>query len=99
MTTAWSTSSTVTASPNVVACELDGDSVLLNLDTSRYFRLNPVGSFLWSRLENPRTVAELREAVLDGFEVDAERCARDIDTLLSQLSHSGLVDIADGQAS
>jgi hypothetical protein len=99
MTFIWSPRSTVSASPNVVSCELDGDSVLLNLDTSRYFRLNSVGSLLWSKLEAPCTVSELQDAVVEGFDVEPDRCARDIEALLSSLVESGLVTIADGTAS
>lgn len=98
MTQAWNTSSTVSPRPNVVACELEGENVLLNLDTSRYYRLNAVGSQVWNELAAPRRVAELHQAILDRFDVDQERVARDVDALLSDLSNSGLIDIADGQA-
>ncbi|CAN5380773.1 hypothetical protein BH10PSE12_BH10PSE12_34750 [soil metagenome] len=85
--------SVISANKNVVACELEGDSVLLDIDSSRYFKLNSVGTHVWNALDVPRTVADLQSLILNSFEVDPERCAQDLDSLLGNLSKSGLVEI------
>jgi hypothetical protein len=88
----------VSASQGVVSCELDGESALLDLDTSRYFRLNPVGTLVWRALAEPKTVSALQGVVLEAFDVEPERCARDLEALLAKLSGAGLVEISNAPA-
>lgn len=81
----------------MVSCALDGDSALLDLEKSRYYKLNVVGTHIWQALTEPRTVADLRTIILDAFDVDAERSARDLDALLRSLGDRGLVSIENAQ--
>ncbi|KKC27885.1 hypothetical protein WP12_00790 [Sphingomonas sp. SRS2] len=92
---AISSSSIVVPGRDVVSCDLDGDAVLLDLDRSRYFKLNRVGAHIWTELGNRATVGDLRRSVMESFDVDPDRCVRDIDNLLSALSASGLIKIDD----
>lgn len=73
------------ARPDVVVAELDGGSVLLDLTTSAYYSLNPVGLFLWRELAEPREAADLQQAVRAEYDVDETVCARDVDALLQAL--------------
>lgn len=97
MNAQWNDSVQVAAKDGVVSCELEGDSVLLDIDSSRYYRLNLVGSHIWSELSSPKTVAELRTAILGSFDVDEERCSNDLEALLSSLNASGLIEISDAE--
>jgi hypothetical protein len=78
---------------DVVHCDLDGDAVLLNLETRRYFKLNRVSAYVWSHLGDRAEIGTLRQAVIDAFDVDPDRCARDLDVLLQAMSAAGLIDI------
>lgn len=97
MSRTWTLSSLVIANEGVVACALDGDSALLDLDTSRYYKLNPVGTMVWQAIEKPTSVEALRSMIADAHDVDAETCARDLDTLLESLMGAGLVNIVHAQ--
>ena len=90
---AISPSSIVAPGQDVVSCDLEGDAVLLDLGTSRYFKLNRVGAHVWSALDGARTAGDLRRSVLEAFDVDPERCVRDLDNLLAALEQAGLVKI------
>lgn len=79
------------ALPSVVASELDGSAVLLDLEAGRYFALNAVGVFVWQRLDAPITLSALCQAVAENFEVEPERCAPDVQALLATLLDKGLV--------
>ena len=56
-----------------------------------------VGSAVWKLIEKPRTVAQLRDAVVREFEVGAAECERDLLSLLESLARSGLVEVRDGK--
>jgi hypothetical protein len=81
----------------VLAAHLEGEAVLLDMESKEYFRLNGTGALIWKALERgaPRTaiIAELTEI----FEVTREEAARELERLLGELAEAGL--IAAGSAS
>lgn len=94
-----SKSSVVAALSTQVSCGLDQEAVILNLSNSTYYGLNAVGAAVWELLvRKPRRVADLQQAVLEAFEVDAGRCEQDILALLEQLQSAGLIEVRDQDA-
>jgi hypothetical protein len=92
-------SSIIAPGQDIVSCDLDGDAVLLDLGSSRYFKLNRVGAHVWNHIGSGATVSDLRRSVMESFDVDPDRCVRDVDNLLTALRASGLVKIDDVPAS
>jgi Coenzyme PQQ synthesis protein D (PqqD) len=88
-----SNESRIVASPDQVSCDLAGEAVVLNLKNSFYYGLDPVGATVWSLIQEPKTFAEIREALLDIYEVDSSQLESDLQALLGQLSEQGLIDI------
>jgi len=93
-----STQSIVVASKDQISCELEGEAAILNLKSGTYFGLDPVGATIWSLIAQPRRVAEIRNALVDQFEVEAERCGRDLIQLLGELDAHGLIQVVDEPA-
>ena len=85
--------SLIQASPDQVSCDLEGDAAILNLKTGVYYGLDPVGAMVWKLIEQPRTVASVRDAMLETYEVDAARCERDLFVLLDRLAEEGLIEV------
>jgi len=83
----------VCAAPDQVSCELGGEAAILNLKTGAYFGLDPVGARIWSLISEPRTVAGIRDAIVEEYDVEPDRCERDLLALLEKLADAGLVDI------
>ena len=82
------------AAHDQVSCELDGQAVILGLDDGVYYGLNPVGATVWALLETgPHTVAQLRDAVTDEFEVDAATAEADLIELMGDMLARGLVEL------
>ena len=86
----------VHASPDQVSCDLEGEAAILNLQTGVYYSLDPVGAAVWKLIEQPSTVACVRDAMLARFEVDTERCELDLFQLFEKLAAEGLIEIRDG---
>jgi hypothetical protein len=87
--------STVVASERQVSSDLGGEAVILQLESGVYHGLNEVGAAIWALLREPRTVEEIQEAILAEFAVDAERCQRDVLSLLRGLEAEGLIEVLD----
>jgi hypothetical protein len=86
--------SVVVASRNQVACEVSGELVILDMKSSQYFGLNPVGLRIWNLIQEPRTVAEVRDGILAAYpDVDVQRCTTDVVELLEQLTAADLAEV------
>jgi hypothetical protein len=93
METSLSVHSVVSASPDQVSCPLDDESAILNLKNSVYYGMNAVGTRVWNLLQKPRSVRELRDALLEEYDVEAERCERDLLDLLEKMRVEGLIEV------
>lgn len=90
-----SSKATIVASPRQVSTEVDGESVILNLDQSVYYGLDEVGARVWELISEPRTLNEVRDQIVEIYEVDPARCESDLRTLLSDLADAGLIEVSD----
>ena len=78
-------------SEDVVAREVGGETMLLDLASGKYFGLNAVGGRFWQLLESGLDSDQARDALLSEFEVDAGQLDRDLTALIGDLRESGLV--------
>jgi Coenzyme PQQ synthesis protein D (PqqD) len=85
--------SIVIAATDQVSCPLGEESAILNLKNTVYYGLNPVGARVWNLLQQARTVGELRDALLNEYDVDAERCETDLLELLEKMRSEGLIQV------
>ena len=83
----------VAVSPDQVSCELAGEAAILNLKTGVYYGLDPVGAVVWKLIEKPCTVASIRDALVEKYEVELARCERDLLALLDKLAGEGLIEV------
>jgi hypothetical protein len=81
----------VVASDDQVHTALGDETVILGLRDGVYYGLDAVGALVWSLVATPRSVSHLVRAVTAEFDVDAERCERDVLTLLGELAGHGLI--------
>lgn len=93
----------VSASKEQTSCSLENDTVILNMRNSTYYELNPVAARIWELIQSPIAIADLRQAIVNEYDVDEERAGQDIARMLGELdSHQLLVlhggSHADGTA-
>jgi hypothetical protein len=90
--------STVVAVPNQVSSSLGDEAVILELTQGIYYGLNEVGARIWELLKRPRRVGEIRDVILDEYEVAPQAVTRDVLALLAELADRGLIEVRDGKA-
>jgi hypothetical protein len=86
----------VVASDDQVHTALGDETVILGLRDGVYYGLDAVGALVWSLVSESRRVSDLVRAITTEFDVDAERCERDLLTLLGELAGHGLIREAAG---
>jgi Coenzyme PQQ synthesis protein D (PqqD) len=77
---------------------IEGESVLLNLNSESYFGLDPVGTRMWTLLANSDSIQLAYETLLDEYNVDADKLRLDMQDLIEKLIANGLMEVAAGQA-
>jgi hypothetical protein len=77
---------------HVMARQVDGEMVILDLESGTYYGLDPVGARAWALLAAGHTLDETCAALLEEYEVEPERLARDIRALADALAAQGLVE-------
>lgn len=87
------TSSIVVVAKEQVSCPLGEEAAVLNLKNSVYYGLDSVGARVWTLLQQPRSVGELRDALLSEYEVEARRCEQDLLALLESMRNEGLIEV------
>ncbi len=80
-------------SGDVLSAELDGETVLLRVDSGAYFGLDDILTEVWLRLETPQTVATLYGALSEFYTTDIETIGRDLAPLLADMAAEGLIDV------
>lgn len=93
MDTPLSLRTTVVVSSQQVSCPLGDEAAILNLKNNMYYGMNPVGVTVWNLLKQPKTVAEIRDAIIEEYEVEEERCEQDLFTLLEEMRSEGLIEV------
>jgi Coenzyme PQQ synthesis protein D (PqqD) len=88
-----SQNSIVIVSQDQVSSDLAGESVILNLKDGTYYGLNELGSVIWEFIQEPKTVADICDSILQEYEVDADTCNNSVQTLLNDLVNAQLVEI------
>lgn len=90
--------SVIVAASEQVSCPLGEESAILNLKNSVYYGLDLVGARVWCLLQEPKSVSELRDTLLSEYDVEAERCERDLIELLEKMRCEGLIEVRNAAA-
>ena len=79
--------------PNVQGTTLEGETVLLDLSTGRYYTLNRVGTAIWEHCTGKESLQDIHSTLCEQFEASSERIADDLLALVTQLGHERLLSL------
>ena len=87
--------SVVRQNPEQVAAEMDGEVLMMNVNTGNYYGLNEVASFVWNQLAQPLTVRAVCDAIMGEFDVSPETCQADAFFFLESMLTDGLLLVVE----
>jgi hypothetical protein len=90
--------SVVVVAKDQVSCDLDGEAAILHIKKGVYYGLDPVGAWVWKFVQQPQCVGNIRDAMLQAYDVDPEQAQRDVFSLLENLLAEGLIEVRDASA-
>ncbi len=89
------TNNTVSRSPELIASNIDGQIVMMSIESSAYYNLDNIGSEIWQLLEAPMKIAEICETLMGRYAVDANTCQRDVLHFIERLANEGVLVLID----
>ena len=76
---------------------MDGETLMLDAHAGVYYGLDPIGAQIWEYLASPVTIPDLVSRLEEQFDVETERCTRDVAHLIEQLSSRTMVKAIDAE--
>ena len=73
--------------------EIDDETILLDIQSGKYFGLDPVGTRMWQLLRQHGALRPVYEIVLSEYEVAPERLETDLLALTETMIEKGLAKI------
>ena len=78
----------------VVSRELEGEAVILNLESGVYFGLNEAGARIWALIQQYGSLRKVLEAMQQEYEVAPQTLESDLLRLVEELQAKGLVCVS-----
>jgi hypothetical protein len=73
--------------------ELQGETVLLQIDSGEYFGLDDVATRIWQLIAEKGDLEAIEATMLQEFEVERAEAARDLNRLVGELVQKRLIEI------
>jgi Coenzyme PQQ synthesis protein D (PqqD) len=77
--------------PDVITQLVEGETVLVHLQTNEIYALNPTATRAWDLLAAGSTRNEVEEALLQEFDVPPDQVRDEMDTLIAELVEKKLL--------
>jgi hypothetical protein len=77
----------------VLISGLQSESVLLNLNSERYFGLDEVGTRMMSVLTESNSIQAAYEKLLEEYDVEDEVLRKDLISIIEQMVEQGLAEV------
>jgi hypothetical protein len=78
---------------DVLISNVQDESVILNLDSERYFGLDEVGTRFMTLLTTSATIQAAFDVLIEEYDVDAAVLRQDLSEMLERLLEQGLVKV------
>ena len=78
---------------DLLEAELGDELVALSIEDGNCFGFNSVATSIWRALDQPRSFEQLKAALLADYEVPADKCAGELETLLDDMIDKKLIRV------
>lgn len=83
----------VAQTENLLTSELDGETVLMSLESAAYFGLDSTARHIWNLIAEPTRVADLCQRLVSDYEVERPECEEHVIAFLTEMNAQGLIRI------
>jgi hypothetical protein len=84
---------TVMQTMDLVASELDGETLVMSLARAAYYGLDATAQHIWNLIAQPCRVSDLCDILVSEYAVEREICEQEVCAFLNELNAEGLIRI------
>lgn len=85
----------VKASENVLFQEINGEFVLLNMESEQYFGLDEIGAQIWEGIVEELSPSAVLKQLEDQYDVESETLENDYINLIQDMKSENLITIEE----
>ena len=76
----------------ILAADLDGETVMMSVEAGKYYNLGEIGGAIWRRITESVVVEDLVAQLLEEYNVAQGQCESDTLAFLEKLKQEGLLE-------
>jgi len=76
---------------NLVFNQIEGEVVMLSLETSAYYGMDKIGSRIWELMEKPVSFSKILSHLMEEYNVSKEQCSTETKDFINKLIEKKLV--------
>lgn len=81
----------ISRNPEILATELEEETVMMNINNGQYYNLTAVGSDVWNMIEQPTEFGAVLEKLQQEYDVDPSICEKEVREFLGDMAVLGIV--------
>lgn len=89
----------IVASEGIEMADLDGEAILLDVNSGLYYGLSGVGAHIMILIHEPISLSDILENMLSEFDVESAQLEKDVMAFLKEMEERQLIQIMNGVAS
>ena len=78
--------------PTAISSDLDGEAVILDMESGKYHSLDTTGTRVWELLEDKISFNDIVLKLMSEYSVEGQQCTTDVKEFINQLIDLGLVE-------
>lgn len=86
----------VSVPDGVLTRELQGEMVVLDMRSERYYGLDETGTEMWKAVTTSDTIQGAYDALLEHYDIDPDTLRADLERLVTELAGHGLLEVVNG---
>ena len=87
--------SRIAVNDDVLFRDMDGEAIILNLNTESYFGLDDIGTEMWKVLTSANSIEEALNLLHQTYEVDEQLLRADAMALIRKLVDLGMLELVN----
>jgi hypothetical protein len=81
----------VSRSENFVFNEIEGDLVMMNIESGAYVGLNETGKSIWNLLDTPLSIAEIVSFLIKEYTISQSQCEKEVIVFVEKMMKSEIL--------
>ena len=71
--------------PSAISSELDGEAVILDMESGKYHSLDRTGTRIWALLENKISLDDIVLQLIEEYSVEREQCTTEVEEFINRM--------------